>query len=98
MTKTRLIIALGLIVAVLPFLGFPGDMEDALVSIFGLMLAALGYLSGRRASRRGGSTVTPARTTGMFVDNRDEHERAGETDEASAAMPTEATEEEKEQQ
>ena len=48
MTKKRAIIALGLLVALMPFLGFPREVRETITVFSGLVIAALAFLLKRK--------------------------------------------------
>lgn len=48
MSKKRMIIALGLIVALLPFLGFPREVRESLSVLAGLAIATIAFLLRRK--------------------------------------------------
>ena len=48
MAKNNLIIILGVIIALLPFLGFPQDLKTVLFVFFGLLISLLAYRLGRK--------------------------------------------------
>ena len=74
MTKTQFIITSGLIVAVLPFLGFPGNVRDTIIVLFGVLIAITGFLLGRRVKHNEhNKTSVRRRSTDMFIDNKYEH-------------------------
>ena len=51
MTKKRTIIILGILVALLPSLGFPKGMRDTLLVLIGLAIAIIGFLLKRKIER-----------------------------------------------
>ena len=69
MSRQRIILILGIWVAVLPFLGFPGSWKRILFLVCGAVIAFLAYLiSKERRNNSGGGKKDDQ----MFVDNRDE--------------------------
>jgi hypothetical protein len=42
------IISLGILIAIVSFLGFPSSLEKTLLAIFGLLIAILAFLLGRK--------------------------------------------------
>ena len=51
MTKKRTIIILGVLVALLPFLGFPKGLRDMLLVLAGLAIAIIGFLLKRKIEK-----------------------------------------------
>ncbi len=49
MAKQKIIFFLGIWVAILPFLGFPGSWKQIFFLITGLLLAYLGYMLNKQA-------------------------------------------------
>ncbi|MEY2672070.1 MAG: hypothetical protein RL687_487 [Candidatus Parcubacteria bacterium] len=43
MRKERILLILGILIAVLPYLGFPNLFRSILISIFGLLVSFIGY-------------------------------------------------------
>ncbi|MEK7551794.1 MAG: hypothetical protein AAB534_00040 [Patescibacteria group bacterium] len=54
MAKNNFIIILGIIVAILPFLGFPQKFKTLLFVLFGLLISLLAYHIGRAITTVGG--------------------------------------------
>jgi len=54
MAKNNFIIILGIIVAILPFLGFPQKLKTVLFVFFGLLISLLAYRIGRNMMKIGG--------------------------------------------
>ncbi len=65
MSKEALVILLGAIVALLPFLGLPGSWRTTLLCVCGLVLVLLGVLLRREVLSRGDT-----KGTSFFIDNR----------------------------
>lgn len=51
MNKDKIILTLGFLVIILPFLGFPGGVKTTLFVIFGFLIAGFAYLSIQERSR-----------------------------------------------
>lgn len=58
MTLDALIMLLGAVVALLPFLGFPNSWDTAILLVAGIIIVALGIVVRRRMSRKN-STLPP---------------------------------------
>lgn len=64
MSKKRMIIVLGLVVALLPFLGFPREIREALSVLAGLAIATVAFLLKRKVEQ-----VAPSVKNDTFVQN-----------------------------
>lgn len=53
MTLDSLIMLSGVLVAILPFLGFPNSWDSVMFVILGVIMVSLGVVVRRRAPRRG---------------------------------------------
>jgi len=54
MGKNNLIVILGVLVAFLPFLGFPQKIKTVIFVFFGLLISFLAYRIGRKMMKIGG--------------------------------------------
>ncbi len=52
MRKERILLILGILIAVLPYMGFPSLFRSILISIFGLLVSFIGYHFYISAKRR----------------------------------------------
>lgn len=52
MRKERILLIVGILIAVLPYLGIPGFFRSLLISIFGLLVSFVGYHFYRNAKKR----------------------------------------------
>lgn len=69
MTKTQFLITMGSIVAVMPFLGFPGSVKDTIIAVLGIAIALISFLLGRRAKQDNRNSLSEPNEAGAFVDN-----------------------------
>jgi uncharacterized membrane protein len=69
MSKQRAIFFLGIWVAILPFLGFPGSWKRILILISGAVIAYLGYLLNKQMSL----AARPTADRSAFVENKERH-------------------------
>lgn len=76
MTKDVGILILGLLVAAMPFLGFPGNVKTIVFVVAGLLIALLAFLI-----RGDFSLFRIERTGNTFVENSDDHSRGVSVDE-----------------
>lgn len=65
MSKEVSIILLGLVVALIPYFGFPGSWRDGFLLVAGIVIAALGFFLRKEALARG-----DIHRADFFVDNR----------------------------
>lgn len=72
MTKSSTVIGLGILVALVPFLGIPGSAKTVIFVIAGLLLVIVGYLQ-RRHENGPAHEHTTARTNDVFTENGDQH-------------------------
>lgn len=83
MSKEMTLIVLGLLTAVLPFLGFPGSWRTVLFVLMGLAVAVIGFLLRARALARGDEagmrqTYTESEPRRSMDGMRYAHEEGGE--------------------
>jgi len=77
MSKETWIVVLGIVVAVMPFLGFPGSWKIIIYIVLGLAIAALALLlQFRKSSEVRSSLSESGRRTDSYVENgiKSEHE------------------------
>jgi len=69
--KSKIIITLGLLTAVMPFLGFPGMVRNTIIVIFGLIVTIAGfvYLIEERHVMKKDSKKEDQKKPETFVDN-----------------------------
>ena len=65
MSKEVSLIILGVLVAVLPYLGFPGSWRTIMLVVLGVLIVSIGILMRRETLSRGDT-----KTNSFFVDNR----------------------------
>ena len=65
MSKEVLVIALGIMTALAPFMGLPGSWRTTLLVVVGVIIAVIGFFLRSEALGRGGGAGTH-----FFVDNR----------------------------
>ena len=65
MSKEVLLIVLGVWIALVPFMGFPGSWRTVIMIVVGLCIAVVGFFLRSEALSRGGG-----KGTHFFVDNR----------------------------
>lgn len=46
-TKNRILLLLGILIALVPFLGFPSSYENVFQAVFGIFVAAMAFLYAR---------------------------------------------------
>ncbi|MCR4330849.1 MAG: hypothetical protein NUV49_03140 [Patescibacteria group bacterium] len=85
MTKTQFLITMGFIVAIMPFLGFPGSVKDAVIAILGITIALVSFLLGRRAKQDDRNSLSAPDETGAFVDNEQKFYHKRGTDQTGDA-------------
>jgi hypothetical protein len=78
MSKEVLVIVLGMVTAVSPFLGLPGDWRTILTVILGLGLSMVGFFLRSETLERGG-----VERSSFFVDNRHSNDTALEKSSSS---------------
>lgn len=71
MTKETGILVFGVIVAVMPFLGFPNGVEEFIIVVSGISIVVLAVLIQNSERKRG--IGKNGRQTEMFVENGESH-------------------------
>lgn len=69
MTKNTTIIGLGLLIASMPFLGFPRGIETIVFVVGGLLVASIAFVTHTKANASKEREDHEDRTTDMFVEN-----------------------------
>ena len=71
-TRNRILFGLGLLIVLLPFLGFPSSYESVFSIIFGLAVVFLAFLYARDKRMAHGQMddKTPNPTSGVYVQNK----------------------------
>ena len=70
MTKEMWIIVLGIVVALVPFLGFPGSWKTVIFVLVGLAIAVLAFIIRlRRMTQMRNALSTKGRQTDSYVEN-----------------------------
>jgi len=60
---------MGFMVAIMPFLGFPGGVKDTIIAVLGIVIVLTGFLLGRRAKQDDRNFSSAPSETDAFVDN-----------------------------
>jgi len=75
MTKKRALIILGLLVALMPFLGFPREVRETVTVLSGLLIAALAFLLKRKlAAEREASKSDTFTQNGILKEEHHSHQ------------------------
>ncbi|MCR4306477.1 MAG: hypothetical protein NUV42_00755 [Candidatus Yonathbacteria bacterium] len=90
MTKTQFLITMGFIVAIMPFLGFPGGVKDTIIAVLGIAIAFVSFLLGRRAKQDDRNSFTPDEA-GAFIDNEHKFYHKRGTDQTEDTISEENT-------
>lgn len=91
MTKTQFLITMGFIVAIMPFLGFPGGVKDTIIAVLGIAIALVSFLLGRRAKQDNRNSLSAPDEAGAFVDNEHKFYHKRGTDQTEDAVSEENT-------
>jgi hypothetical protein len=73
MTSTKLIFTLGVIIAIMPFLGFPDSWENIMLFVAGAAIAALSFRSFNARKRRNEHEGEHLNEGGAHAGNGDVH-------------------------
>lgn len=91
MTKTQFLITMGFIVAVMPFLGFPGSVKDTIIAVLGIAIALVSFFLGRRAKQDDRNSLSTPDEVGAFVDNEHKFYHKRGTDQTEEVISEENT-------
>jgi asparagine N-glycosylation enzyme membrane subunit Stt3 len=75
MSKEVLIILLGLLIALMPYLGFPGSWKNVLSIVIGIAIAGLGFVVRQERIWKEREEI-PERREDSFVENGGIHSRS----------------------
>lgn len=76
MVKEIVVVVLGLLVAVLPFLGFPSSWRTPMFALMGLAIAALGFLIRNEVRTAKGSRARLSHTQSVSPLSHDVYQKA----------------------
>ncbi len=74
---------MGFMVAIMPFLGFPGGVKDVSIAVLGIMIAITGFLLGRRSKQDDRNLLSAHQNENTFVDNGREHREESQEEHTS---------------
>lgn len=72
MTKNTTIIGLGLLIASMPFLGFPRGIETTVFVVAGLLIASIAFVTHTKSNPTAMQETSEDRETDMFVESINE--------------------------
>ncbi|MEK7555665.1 MAG: hypothetical protein AAB523_00055 [Patescibacteria group bacterium] len=91
MTKTQFLMVMGFMVAIMPFLGFPGGVKDAGITLLGITVVLVSFLLGRRAKQDDRNFSSAPSETDAFVDNEHKFYHTRGTDQTEDTISAENT-------
>jgi cbb3-type cytochrome oxidase subunit 3 len=71
MRKARILLVLGILVAILPYLGFPYSWKDILTTLFGLGFICFSYILYREYKTKENTQASQEKTFDNFSENSD---------------------------